>query len=92
MLDTGTSPTSVRLTVKARRLLDEAISVTGQSRSQLVNQAVEAHLPRVVSRASRTPEERLAWIGDIAAIGDRHGLARNTDDIDASIRETRGDR
>lgn len=85
-------PTSVRLTVQARKLLDEAIELTGQSRSQLVNQAVEAQIPRIVARARKTPEERMAWLDSIAGVGARLGVARSTEDIDASIREMRGDR
>ena len=92
MSTTVDQPTSVRLTVHARKLLDEAMLATGHSRSQLVNQAVEAHLPRVMAKTKRTMDERLAWLDDIVGTADRLGVARTAEEIDASIREMRGDR
>ena len=85
-------PTSVRLTSRARTLLDDAVNATGQSRSQLVNRSVEAHIPTIIARAHKIPEERLAWLDGIVSVSARLGAGRSIEEIDASVREQRGDR
>ena len=86
------SPLSVRLPDETRLLLDKAAESTHRSRSFLVKEALERHLVDIVAEqsggAKKSRLERLLALQGAAA--KRYG-PRTAEDIDAQIREFRGD-
>lgn len=90
--DTPPAPTSVRLTSETRRILDEAARLTRRSRSFLVEETLREYLPRVVQKEVRpSPEERIRRLKELEGIGARLVGPQSIEEIDARIREFRGD-
>ncbi|MGD9539502.1 CopG family ribbon-helix-helix protein [Methylocystis sp.] len=86
------TPTSVRLTDETRKILDEAATRTRRSRSYLVEETLKQFLPRVVQKETQpSPQERIRRLKELEGIGARLLGPRTVEEIDASIREIRGD-
>jgi RHH-type transcriptional regulator, rel operon repressor / antitoxin RelB len=87
-----TLPTSVRLTDETRRILDDAARQTRRSRSYLVEETLKQYLPRIVQKEGRaSPEERIRRLKELQGIGARLLGPQTIEEIDARIREIRGD-
>ena len=86
------APTSVRLTDETRKILDEAARLTRRSRSYLVEETLKQFLPRIVRKEVRpSPEERVRRLKELQGIGFRLVGPQSIEEIDARIREFRGD-
>jgi predicted transcriptional regulator len=85
-------PLSVRLPDETRHLLDQAAEKTHRSRSFLVKEALERHLHEIIrEQGAETKKSRLERLLALAGAGERLGGPRTAEDIDAQIREFRGD-
>lgn len=88
----SSSPTSVRLTDETRKILDDAAQLTRRSRSYLVEETLKQFLPRIVQKETRpSPEERIRRLKELEGIGYRLVGPQTIEEIDARIREFRGD-
>ncbi|MGJ0453681.1 MAG: ribbon-helix-helix protein, CopG family [Methylocystis sp.] len=86
------TPTSVRLTEETRKILDEAARRTRRSRSYLVEETLKQFLPRIVQKETQpSPQERIRRLKELEGIGYRLVGPQSVEEIDARIREFRGD-
>ena len=86
------APTSVRLTQETLKTLDEAARRTRRSRSYLVEETLKQFLPRVVQKETQpSPQERIRRLKELQGIGARLLGPQSIEEIDARIREIRGD-
>ncbi|QGM45689.1 ribbon-helix-helix protein, CopG family [Methylocystis heyeri] len=86
------SPTSVRLSDDTRKILDEAARLTRRSRSYLVEETLKQFLPRIVQKETRpAAEERIRRLKELQGIGARLLGPKTIEEIDANIRQIRGD-
>lgn len=90
---TATSPTlSLRLPPETKDRLDRAASVTRRSRSFLVRQALDKHLDAILREpAVEDNKDRLARLLAYKGAGVGPDGGRTMEDIDAQVREFRGD-
>ncbi|MBM3563063.1 MAG: ribbon-helix-helix protein, CopG family [Alphaproteobacteria bacterium] len=92
MKSAAPAPTSVRLTDETRKILDEAARRTRRSRSYLVEETLKQFLPRIVQKETQpSPEERIRRLKELEGIGYRLVGPQSIEEIDARIREFRGD-
>lgn len=92
MKSAAPTPTSVRLTDETRKILDEAARRTRRSRSYLVEETLKQFLPRVVQKETQpSPQERIRRLKELEGIGYRLVGPQSVEEIDARIREFRGD-
>jgi RHH-type transcriptional regulator, rel operon repressor / antitoxin RelB len=83
---------TLRLPPKMRRDLDEAAKISRRSRSFIMKEALDRHLPAIVSEQTRAEgQTRLARILSMAGAGRRYVGEQRDEDIIARIREFRGD-
>jgi predicted transcriptional regulator len=83
---------SIRLPREIRKALDEAAKTTRRSRAFLMKEALERHLEDI--KREQSPADRQAAYGRIYALqGSGKGAKgyRTAEEIDALIREIRGD-
>lgn len=87
------SPTlSVRLPEKTRERLDQAATSTRRSRSFLIQEALERHLNEIVTeQGGDARKSRLERLLALAGVGERLAGPQTAEEIDARIREFRGD-
>ncbi len=87
-----TAPTSVRLSKETKKLLNEAARKTRRSRSYLIEETLKRHLPSLVRSGERpTKDERIRRLKELQGIGVRLAGGRTAEEIDARVREFRGD-
>jgi len=83
---------SVRLPDETRARLDQAAMATHRSRSFLVKEALERHLSEIVAeQAGGARTSRMARLLAKAGVGVTIVGSQTTEEIDARIREFRGD-
>jgi RHH-type rel operon transcriptional repressor/antitoxin RelB len=83
---------TLRLPVKTRKSLDKAAKITRRSRSFLMKEALDRHLPAIVGEETRKEDQNpMARILAMAGIGRQYVGEQNDEDIIARIREFRGD-
>jgi len=82
---------TVRLPDATRSLLDRAAKSTHRSRSYLVKEALERHLNDITQEQGGKAKSRIAALREIAGVGVRLVGPQTTEEIDARIREFRGD-
>jgi predicted transcriptional regulator len=82
------SPTfSIRLPQEQRESLETAIKLTRRSRSFIVKEALERHLPDIIREQSgEAPKRRLTHLLSLAGAGVRKDHVRTREEIDAHIR------
>ena len=86
------SPTSIRLSEPTRKLLAEASSKTQRSQSYLVEETLKRFLPRLMESDGRpSVEERIRRLKLLQGVGARAVGPLKSHEIDARIRELRGD-
>lgn len=89
---TATPSLSVRLPEGVRERLDIAAQRTNRSRSFLVQEALTRHLNDIVTEQSGgTAQSRLDKLRALKGAGARMYGPRSAEEIDAQIREFRGD-
>jgi predicted DNA-binding protein len=83
---------SVRLPHKTRKALDKAAKDTRRSRAFLIKEALDRHLTSIGADERRDDvARRLRLIEELAGAGASAGGLRSAEEIDAMIREMRGD-
>jgi len=83
---------SVRLPDDTKARLDTAAKTTRRSRSFLVKEALELYLVQVVNeQAGGGQKSRLEMLRELKGFGAKRYGARTVEDIDAQVREFRGD-
>lgn len=88
----STPSLSVRLSGDIRTRLDSAAKSTSRSRSFLVQEALARHLNEIVAEQSGgAAQSRLDKLRALKGAGARMYGPRSAEDIDAQIREFRGD-
>jgi predicted transcriptional regulator len=89
---THTETITLRLPKDIRERLDKAATQTKRSRSDLIRQALEQQLGRILDedyrREHRTKMERLLAM---AGSGAKYSTYKSADEVIATIREFRGD-
>jgi uncharacterized protein (DUF1778 family) len=82
------SPTfSIRLPQEQRESLETAIKLTRRSRSFIVKEALERHLPDIIrEQGGEAPNRRLTHLLSLAGAGVRKDRPRTREEIDAHIR------
>jgi RHH-type transcriptional regulator, rel operon repressor / antitoxin RelB len=83
---------TLRLPPKTRKSLDKAAKITRRSRSFLMKEALDRHLPAIVNEQKRAENQnRLARILAMGGIGRQYVGEQKDEDIMARIREFRSD-
>ena len=83
---------SIRIPPKSRAALDRAAKATRRSRSFLVNEALDRHLAAIIGEQGPKPAKRsLALMMALKGVGAQFGPLRSGVEIDAAIRDMRGD-
>lgn len=82
---------SVRLPSDTSVRLEKAAKSTHRSRSFLVKEALERHLNEIVQEQTGQTKSRMARLLEMQGVGSRLYGERTQEDIDAQIREFRGD-
>ena len=86
------TPTSVRLSTDTRKILDEAARMTRRSRSFLVEETLKQFLPRIIQQETRPlPADRIGRLRKLQGVGARLIEPLSVEEIDARVREWRGD-
>jgi Arc/MetJ-type ribon-helix-helix transcriptional regulator len=86
------SPISVRLPLKLRAEIDKAVKSTKLSRSEIMKEALERHLPDIANKGARkVTAGRYARLIAMAGAGAPHSAYKSDEDVIATIREFRGE-
>ena len=86
------SPISVRLPAGMRADIDRAAKATKTSRSEIIKEALQRHLPSIrIAGARKVGAGRYARLIAMAGAGAGHSSYASDEDVVATIRAFRGD-
>lgn len=89
---TSPSTITIRLPDSTRKTLDRIAKATRRSRSYLVKEAIERHIDEIALRQAREESrQRLSRLMALAGAGAGISTFKSADEVDAAIREMRGD-
>ena len=91
-MPTASTTVTLRLPPKMRRSLDRAAKISRRSRSFIMKEALDRHLPTIVGEQTRAEgQTRPARILAMAGAGARYSTFKSADEVIRQIREFRGD-